>query len=444
VTEQLTHTGETTELLGTLIRNACVNDGTPDSGDERRNADTLQTYLEGAGLDVQRFSPRGDRTSIVARMEGSDPTAPKLCLMGHTDVVPVSRDGWSREPFSGDVIDGEIWGRGAIDMLNITASMAVAFKELARTGFRPKGDIIYFGVADEEAGGVWGARWMVDHHWDAIACDYVLTEMGGWSHSDGKRVGISVGEKGVAWRRLRVKGTPGHGSMPYGADNAVLKAAEVVKRLGEYRPAAKLDEMWAARVMATSLPADVKAGLLDPARLEATLAMLPVPAAKLLHACTHTTFSPNVVHGGVKTNVIPDSVEIDVDIRTLPGEDSDSVMGHLREALGELADQVEVSPIFSDDASISPMNNEMWGILQRRTQVVYPEAELLPELIVGGTDSRFFREKGTIAYGTGLFAPGVSFEQFASRFHGHDERIDIESLGMSTDYWIGICHDLAQ
>jgi acetylornithine deacetylase/succinyl-diaminopimelate desuccinylase-like protein len=119
-------------------------------------------------------------------------------------------------------------------------------------------------------------------------------------------------------------------------------------------------------------------------------------------------------------------------------------MGHLREALGELADQVEVSPIFSDDASISPMNNEMWGILQRRTQVVYPEAELLPELIVGGTDSRFFREKGTIAYGTGLFAPGVSFEQFASRFHGHDERIDIESLGMSTDYWIGICHDLAQ
>jgi acetylornithine deacetylase/succinyl-diaminopimelate desuccinylase-like protein len=444
VTEQLTHTGETTELLRTLIRNACVNDGTPDSGDELRNADTLQSYLEGAGLDVQRFSSRGDRTSIVARMEGSDPTAPKLCLMGHTDVVPVSRDGWSRDPFSGDVIDGEIWGRGAIDMLNITASMAVAFKELARTGFQPKGDLIYFGVADEEAGGVWGARWMVDHHWDAIACDYVLTEMGGWSHSGGKRVGISVGEKGVAWRRLRVKGTPGHGSMPYGADNAVLKAAEVVKRLGEYRPAAKLDEMWAARVMATSLPTDVKAGLLDPARLEATLAMLPVPAAKLLHACTHTTFSPNVVHGGVKTNVIPDSVEIDVDIRTLPGDDSDRVMGHLREALGDLADQVEMSPIFNDNASISPMNNEMWSILQRRTQVVYPEAELLPELIVGGTDSRFFREKGTVAYGTGLFAPGVSFEQFASRFHGHDERIDIESLGMSTDYWIGICQDLAQ
>ncbi len=443
MSERLTHTGETTELLRTLIRNACVNDGTPDSGGERRNADTLQAYLEGAGLDVEQFTPRSDRTSIVARIEGSDPSAPKLCLMGHTDVVPVSRSGWSRDPFCGDVIDGEIWGRGAIDMLNITASMAVAFKELARTGFQPEGDIIYFGVADEEAGGVWGARWMADHHWDAIACDYVLTEMGGWSHSDGRKVGISVGEKGIAWRRLTVKGTPGHGSMPYGADNAVLKAAEVVKRLGDYRPTAKLDEMWAARVMATDLAPDVKAGLLDPARLEATLAMLPVPTARLLHACTHTTISPNVVHGGVKTNVIPDEVNIDVDIRTLPGDDSDRVAAYLHEALGELADDVEMSALFNDNSSISPMDNQLWGILQRRTQVVYPQAELLPELIVGATDSRFFREKGTVAYGTGLFAPDVSFEQFASRFHGHDERIDIESLGLSTDYWIGICHDLS-
>ncbi len=110
MTERLTHTGETTELLGTLIRNACVNDGTPDSGGERRNADTLQTYLEGAGLNVEQFTSHGDRTSVVARIEGTDPNAPKLCLMGHTDVVPVSRDGWSRDPFGGEVVDGEIWG----------------------------------------------------------------------------------------------------------------------------------------------------------------------------------------------------------------------------------------------------------------------------------------------------------------------------------------------
>ena len=438
----LEHTGEVTELLQALIRNACVNDGTPNSGNELRNADLLQTYLEGAGLAVERFTPHGERTSIVARIEGSDPTAPKLCLMGHTDVVPVSPSGWSRDPFGGDVVDGEIWGRGAIDMLNLTASMAVAFKELARTGFQPTGDLIYFGVADEEAGGKFGARWMVDEHWDAIACDYVLTEMGGWPHGDGSKVGISIGEKGIAWRRIRVKGTPGHGSMPYGADNAVIKAAEVVHRLAEYVPKARLDEMWGARVLATSLPDDVKAGLLDPKRLEDTLAQLPTGVARLLHACTHTTFSPNVVHGGVKTNVIPDTVEIDVDIRTLPGDGPDQIQNHLREALGDLADQVEVSAIFNDEASISPTRNRLWNVLQSRTQVVYPGAELLPELIVGATDSRFFREKGTVAYGTGLFGPTVSFEQFASRFHGHDERIDVESLGLSTDYWLGVCQDL--
>jgi acetylornithine deacetylase/succinyl-diaminopimelate desuccinylase-like protein len=438
----LEHTGAATELLQALIRNACVNDGTPDSGGERRNADLLQTYLEGAGLAVERFTARGDRTSIVARIEGSDPDAPALCLMGHTDVVPVSPEGWSRDPFGGDLVDGEVWGRGAIDMLNLTATMAVAMKHLATTGFRPRGDLVYFGVADEEAGGVWGAKWMVEHHWDAIACDYVLTEMGGWPHGGGRSVGISVGEKGLAWRRLRVAGTPGHGSAPYRTDNALVNAAEVVERLNRFRPTARLDELWAARVLATGLPDDLKRALLDPARVEDTLAQLPPATAKLFHACTHTTVSPNVVHGGVKTNVIPDSVEIDVDIRTLPGVGPDEVAASLREALGDLADRVEVTELFNDEASISPTGNELWDILQRRTRVVYPDADLLPELIVGGTDSRFFREKGSVAYGTGLFAPGVTFEQFASRFHGHDERIDVESLGLCTDYWIGVAEDL--
>ncbi len=159
--------------------------------------------------------------------------------MGHTDVVPVSPDGWSHDPFGGDLIDGEVWGRGAIDMLNLTSSMAVAFRHLAHSNFRPKGDLIYFGVADEEAGGTWGAEWMFDHHSDAIDADYVVTELGGWSSVDehGHRaVTVNVGEKGLAWRRLRVHGTPGHGSMPYGSDNALVKAAQIVQRLSEFRP----------------------------------------------------------------------------------------------------------------------------------------------------------------------------------------------------------------
>src|SRR6056300_82441 len=151
-------TGETTELLQAMIRNACVNDGTPDSGEEVRNADLLTNVLEGTGLDVERFESRPGRSSIVARIEGRDPNAPKLCLMGHTDVVPVSPDGWDNDPFGGELINGEVWGRGAIDMLNLTSSMAVAFRHLANSGFRPRGDLIFFGVADEESGSAYGAQ----------------------------------------------------------------------------------------------------------------------------------------------------------------------------------------------------------------------------------------------------------------------------------------------
>ncbi len=436
--------GQTIELLQQLIRNGCVNDGTPDSGGERRNADVLASVLEGAGLEVARFTPHGDRTSIVARIEGSDPNAPKVCLMGHTDVVPFNTSGWREDPLGGDLIAGEVWGRGAIDMLNMTASMAVAVRHLARSGFRPKGDLIYFGVADEEALGVHGAKWMAEHHWDAIACDYVLTEMGGWSvHGpNGHKIGISVGEKGVAWRRLRIKGTPGHGSMPFGADNALVKAAEVIRRVAAYRPRAHIDHVWRAQVEAASMPPELKAALLDPARVWEACEKLPPAAARHSHACTHTTFSPNVAHAGSKINVIPDLVELDIDIRTVPGTSSEDVNAHLREALGDLFEQVELVEMIDHLASVSPTDTPMWDALLRQVRVAYPSADLLPELLIGATDARFFRDKGVVGYGTGLLDRSVSLPEFASRFHGHNERIDVTSLGLCTDFWVGVMKDL--
>ena len=437
--------GETTELLQQLIRNGCVNDGTPDSGNERRNADTLADLLTGAGLEVQRFTPQGERTSIVARIEGWDPTAAKVCLMGHTDVVPFNASGWREDPLGGELIDGEVWGRGAIDMLNLTASMAVAVRHLARSGFRPRGDLIYFGVADEEAMGTWGAKWMCEHHWDAIACDYVLTELGGWSVQGpaGHKVGISVGEKGLAWRKLRIKGTPGHGSMPFGADNALVKAAEVIRRLAAYRPRARIDHVWRAQVEAAALPDALKAALLDPERIWDAIEHLPPAAARHVHACTHTTFSPNIAHGGVKTNVIPDLVELDIDIRTVPGTTAEDVNEHLREALGEaLFAEVEVISMVDHAATISPLDTPMWEALSRQLKVAYPAAEFLPQLLVGGTDARFFRDRGVVGYGTGLFVPNVTMEEFGSRFHGHNERIDVTSLGLCTNLWTGVVKDL--
>jgi acetylornithine deacetylase/succinyl-diaminopimelate desuccinylase-like protein len=438
-------TGEATELLQALIRNQCVNDGTLDSGQEVRSADLLQTYLEGAGLDVERFESHPGRTSIVARIEGSDPSAPTLCLCGHTDVVPVNPEGWREDPFGGEVIDGEVWGRGAIDMLNITATQAVAFRHLARSGFRPRGTLIYFGVADEEAGGRWGAEWMVDQHWDAVACDYLLTEIGGWSATgpDGvRRVAVSVGEKGIAWRRMRINGTPGHGSMPYGSDNALITAAEVVRRLVAYRPVPYVDELWRGQVEHMDLPDDVRAALVDPACIDEVLPRLDPAMAKRIHACTHTTISPNVIHGGQKTNTIPDAIDLEVDIRTVPGTTGEDVDRYLNEALGDLAKRVEIEALFNDVATKSPTDTPLWDGLRRQVQAIAPGTDLQPGIVVGGTDSRFFRGKGAVAFGAALFSPTVTAETFAGRFHGNDERIDVESLGLSTDLWLGVARDL--
>lgn len=452
-TERLTN--ETVELLQTLIRNECVNDGTPDSGNETRNADVLQSVIEGDGVTVERFAPTPDRVSIVGRIAGSDPAAPSLCMMGHTDVVPVNAAGWTNDPFGGELItapDGtdEVWGRGAVDMLNLTASMAVAFRHLAdeaRNGnFRPTGDLIYFGVADEEAGSAYGARWMADNHADAMRADYVLTENGGL-HSGSPEapfVGVNVAEKGVAWRRLKVTGTPGHGSMPFRGDNALVKAAGVVQRLAEYRPAPKFTELWPTRVETMGLPDELKDILLDPTKIDDALDALPSrPAAAHLHACTHTTFSPNLLDGGLmKTNVVPDTVVVEVDIRTLPGEGPDEVAEHLRVALGDLAEHVEIESLMNDQASTSRVDTPLWDALQRAVNQPFPTAKLTPQLVVGFTDSRIYREMGAVAYGAGLFSPLLDAGEFGSRFHGHNERIDVESLALTTRLWDQVARDL--
>jgi len=440
-------TGQTVELLQQMIRNRCVNDGTVLSGQETRNSDTLRSYLEGSGLDIEVYEPAHapGRSSLVARIEGSDPKAPTLCLMGHTEVVPVNPKTWTRDPFGGELVNGEVWGRGAVDMLNLTASQAVALRTLARKpgGWRPRGTLVYLACADEEAGGTLGAGHVVDRHWDSLRADYCLTENGGTvsrgAHGDELNVIVHVGEKGVAWRRLRVKGTPGHGSMPYGSNNALVKAAQVVSRLADYRPAPYVDELWRTFVDTLHLDPAVKAALADPARIDESIDSLDPRLAKLAWSATHTTFSPNVCHGGVKTNVIPDAVDVEVDIRTVPGDNDDEVRRHLDKALGGLADEVEVDKLFSKPASVSPIDTPLWHVLGRVVDAHYPGSRLLPRMIVGFTDAPYFREKGAVAYGFGLFSRALTAEAMAGRFHGNDERIDVESLTLTTQAWLEVC-----
>jgi acetylornithine deacetylase/succinyl-diaminopimelate desuccinylase-like protein len=436
--------GEVVELLQHLIRNACVNDGSAASGHEERSADLLATYLEGSGVDLACYEAAPGRTSLVARIEGSDPGAPSLLLMGHTDVVPANEAGWRHDPFGGELIDGAVWGRGAVDMLNLTASMAVATRRLARSGFRPRGTLVYLAVADEEALGSLGAQHLVDHEADAVRADYVVTESGGIPipSPTGVKLPVIVAEKGSHWAKLRVTGTPGHGSQPYKTDNALVTAAEVVRRLATYEPRTEIHDTWRRFLDAMDYPEELVGPLLDPDAFGGACDQLPLAMGRMFHACTHTTFAPTIAHGGTKINVIPDRVELDVDIRTLPGHGPDEVTAMLEEALGELAPKVEVVGALHDPATASPTGTPLWDALGRVSRRFYDGSNIVPMMTVGATDARFFRRLGTTSYGFGLFSTNLSFEDYGRMFHGDDERVDVESLELSTAMWEALGREL--
>ena len=435
---------ETTDLLQHLIRNECVNDGTPGSGHEMRSVDTLEAYLRAPGVEMKRYEPSPGRGSLVLRIEGSDKTAPSLHLMGHTDVVPVTRSGWRHDPFAGELIEGEVWGRGAIDMLDVTASMAVALKGLLAGGFRPKGTLIYSAVADEEALGTFGAQWLTENAWDDVKSDYLVTEFGGARFPIGKgaKLPIMTAEKGSQWTRMRVKGTPGHGSMPYKSDNALVKASELITRIARYKAPLHLQELWKTFVGSIDLPAVQRIALTTPATFDAALDRMPAGTDRMMYAATRTTLSPNIAHAGVKINVIPDSADVDVDIRTMPGDDGDGVRAMLRDAAGDLWKDIEILAEGSNPASSSRIDTPLWDALTKVTQRLIPNSTTVPFLIVGATDSRFFRRKGVVAYGYGLMSERIPFGEFAKLFHGNNERIDQESLGLMTPLWDGVIREV--
>jgi acetylornithine deacetylase/succinyl-diaminopimelate desuccinylase-like protein len=442
-------TAEVTALLQALIRNACVNDGDVASGGETRSVDAIAQHLGASGLDLERYEPAPGRGSLVARIEGTDPAAPTLLLLGHTDVVPANAERWRHDPFGGEIIrtdDGvdEVWGRGAVDMLNMTASMAVALGRLARSGFRPKGTLVYAAVADEEALGTWGADTLVREHRDHVAADYVITEAGGFPIDTpaGTRLPVIVGEKGTYWCTLRVRGTPGHASQPWRTDNALVTASEAVARLASFRPPTRLHDVWRRFISSMGYPEQISGPLLDEDAFVDALGALPLGMARQFHACTHTTIAPTVVHGGSKTNVIPDTVDLELDIRTLPGQVANDVRRLLDEALGDLAERVEVVGAHDDPSTASPTDTPLWDSIGRVAQRFYPGADPVPYLTVGATDARFFRRAGATAYGFGMFSRHLGFEDYGTMFHGDDERVDLESLRLSTELWEALARDL--
>jgi len=426
------------ELLVALIQNGCVNDGTPDSGGEYRSVETLRDFF---GHPGEVFEPHPGRQSVVYRVPGSVPGAPALMLMGHTDVVPASRRGWQHDPFEGLIDDGFVWGRGAVDMLNVTAAMAAAFRPYLTGEKGPlPGDLVYLAVADEEAGGKLGAQWLVENHWEAVACDYQLTEVAypPIDTPDGRAYPVSVAEKGPYWRKLTARGVPGHGSQPYGRENAVVDLGTAIARLAEAPTPVIITDEWRAIVEILGLGPEFSAALLDPDQLDGAIeavAAIDPEMARIAHALTHLTVSPNVVHGGVKSNVIAEEGSAEVDIRALPGQDETTVDDHFRKVLGsELYDRLQIEPVMDYAAGSSPRTGPLWEAVGDGYERVAGTRRRFPYLISGTTDARFFRTRGVVAYGAGVFDDRLGTGEFASMFHGHNERVSVDSVGMTAEF----------
>lgn len=429
---------EAINLMEELISNACINTGDPASGYEIRSVRTVQAYLNEPGTVIE---PIEGRASVIYRLKGTNPDAPTLLMIPHLDVVPANAQDWRFDPFEAVRSEGFVWGRGTVDMLNVTAAMVVVYRWL-RDGLlpAPEGDIILACVADEEAGGTYGAKYLADEHWDLVACDYVLTEVAGPTigTAHNRSLPVTVAEKGPVWRTATTRGTAGHGSQPYGRSNAVLKLAEAFSRLGPTDQPTSIADVWINFVPHLGLDATLSEMLIDPDRVDSAIEIVgenDETLARWIHACTHMTFSPNVIGGGTKVNMIPDSASGDIDIRLLPGQTVADLDDHLRKTFGPaLFDDVELTAANDMVANDSPAEGILWDAIADAAEEHLGIRRLAPTLTPVTTDARFFRERGIPSYGVGLFDDAVTFPEMLEMFHGVDERVSEESVRATTRF----------
>lgn len=424
---------ETLDLLRRLIALQSVNDLTPDSGNEEAAADLFESYFDGLPVEVERIEPHPGRTTLVVTLRGSDPSAQPLTFLGHTDVVPVDEKHWTHPPFAGEISEGSIWGRGSVDMLHLTAAMAVVTRRLAeevsRGGARPAGTLTFVAAADEEARGGLGVPWIGEHRVDAFPWDAQLSEMGG-AHIRGARgkdsVVVIVGEKGAAQRRLHVRGDAGHGSIPLGRVSAVEMLARVSRALSQAQWPQASDEIWAGFVRAFEFDSELEESLIS-GTYRGDYGEFGDLAA-YAHAISHMTVAQTVARAGGPINVLPSSGELELDIRTLPGQSDDDVDRAITEALGELADHVTIERLLSEQATASSIDTKLYRAIEETLTQANPGAKVVPILFPGGSDLRVGRHKGGVGYGFGSCSSGATLGQVYSQLHAHDEHIAVEDV----------------
>jgi acetylornithine deacetylase/succinyl-diaminopimelate desuccinylase-like protein len=429
-------------ILSSLIRIDTVNP----PGNEIRAARWLQDLFHQAGVDCEVLEAAGGRGNFLAWLGPDDPAAPRLLLLSHLDVVPPG-SGWSRDPFSGEIKQGFVFGRGALDCKGMVASEAAAVLALARVHRdRPlRGRLIFAATADEEKGGRNGIRFLLRHHRPRIAADFVVNEGAEEPLPLGRETFyfIQTGEKGLAWSTLRSRGASAHGSLPVLGSNAILTMSRALTRIGSYRPEVVLvpevHHLLKTLADRRGWPEPLTPNSLD--RFLATWGDRSFAAS--LQAMTRLTISPNVIKGGIKTNIVPDLCEVETDIRVLPGQDQSYALGQLRQCVGN---RIEIDMPHFHPSSFSPADTVYYRIIEEAISQTCSgdrsgqRVSILPMLSPGATDSRWLRQAGFLCYGVAVLAPDFP-KELGATIHGADERIDVRSLHCFTRFFIALAHN---
>jgi acetylornithine deacetylase/succinyl-diaminopimelate desuccinylase-like protein len=428
---------ETTDVLRELVRFNTVNP----PGNERPAIEFLAEYLRTAGFHTELLAADADRPNLVADLPADRPGAGHtLCYLGHVDTVLADPSEWTHDPWSGEVADGFLWGRGALDMKSQVAAESVAAATLARGGWRPRsGTLRLVFVADEETGGDVGAHWLTDTHPDRVRCDMLLNEGGGESFefAGRRRYGVCCAEKGIFRFKLTARGDAGHASLPKTGDNALLKLGPVLERIAGAQPSFDLTEAPAALLRGLGFDSEDPATALD--RIAAAEPGLLTQVEPMLGV----TLAPTMAHASDKINVIPSRAYLKVDCRVPPGLGEDAARRRIADVLGDSADGLEIEFTETVVGNASALESPLMDAIERWVRTNDPGAETVPLILPGFSDSRWFREQfpDCVAYG---FFPQrhMTLVETSPLVHNADERIDVRDLGFAAACYRDLAREL--
>ncbi|MGI8863584.1 MAG: M20/M25/M40 family metallo-hydrolase [Solirubrobacteraceae bacterium] len=426
---------ETTEVLAELVRFNTVNP----PGNERPAIEHLERYLAAAGFETEILGTSESRPNLVANLQGAA-DGPTLVFLGHVDTVLADPSEWRHDPWSGDVEDGFLWGRGALDMKSQVAAEAVAGAALARAGWRPaRGTLRLVFVSDEETGGEIGAQWLCKQHPDKVRCDMLLNEGGGevFEYDGQRRYGVCCAEKGIFRFTITATGAAGHASLPKTGDNALLKLGPVLLKLAGAESSFNV----------TDGPAALLRGLgQDPGDPAAALEQIGAQAPALLtflEPMLGVTLTPTMAHASDKVNVIPSRASVKVDCRVPPGLGEDAASARIKEVLGDLYDQVQIQFTETVTGNQSPIDTPLMGTIERWIAANDPGAATVPVILPGFSDSRWFREAFPECVAYGFFPQRhQTLLEAAPLVHNADERIDVRDLGFAAACYADLATEL--